>query len=401
MDRLEITPRQNWSAQIEALGFDFYNLDGIPYWHESAYYKFSAAEIDMIEEAANTMHGMFLAAADRIVNEKLFPLMGIDPAVGKLIAESWERKDAAVYGRFDFLYDGKGPPKLLEYNADTPSSLFEASIVQWNWREQVFPKSDQFNSIHESLVARWGNLLVGRWLDNGKGQNIADMIYVTTAEGGPAAKEDVCTVQYMGALATEAGFKMKYLPVQALGRSNNGTGPFLTDLDETPIRRLFKLYPWEWLFADAPDWVTGTMGNVEWIEPMWKMMLSNKGILPVLWEMFPEHENLLPAYRSPTAFNDGTRFVAKPMLGREGANITIREGDNVIAQTKGSYGSDTKLPGHGTMVYQKFFEGASFGTARPNLGVWMANDTACGMGIREDDTLIVGNRSRFVPHTFE
>ena len=47
------------------------------------------------------------------------------------IAASWKRRDASLYGRFDLRYDGQGPAKLLEYNADTPTSLFETAVFQW------------------------------------------------------------------------------------------------------------------------------------------------------------------------------------------------------------------------------------------------------------------------------
>jgi glutathionylspermidine synthase len=383
MKRIAIEPRPNWSAEIEALGFDFYHAEGIPYWHESAYYEFTSDEIDLIEAAANTVHGLCLQAIERIIGERLYPFLGISPEVGKLIAKSWEDRVPCVYGRFDFLYDGSEAPKLLEYNADTPSSLFEASIVQWNWREQVFPNADQFNSIHEHLVERWRQLLVGRWLDDGRGNNVADRLYVTTAAPNP---EDEHTVQYMGQTAIEAGYKVKYLPIQELGW--NGTN--LTDIDETAIRQIFKLYPWEWLVAESIDKITAS-GSL-WLEPMWKMLLSNKGILPILWDMFPEHENLLPAYRDPAKFGN-SRYVAKPMLGREGQNITVQEGSTIIAASKGTYGD-------GVFVYQGFYEGSVHDGMRPNLGVWMVNDTSCGMGVREDDKLIVSNGSRFVPHIF-
>lgn len=402
MERINIAPRANWSTQIESLGFDFYHIEGIPYWHESSYYKFSSGEIDMIEAAANDLHQLCLRAIERIVSERLYPLIGIDAAVGKLITKSWERRDPAVYGRFDLLYDGSGPPKMLEYNADTPSSLFEASIVQWNWREQVFPNADQFNSVHESLIERWKKLLVGRWLDDGKGGNAADRIVLTTAAPHP---EDEHTVQYMGVLAEEAGFKTKYLPIQEIGWNNPTTddprvGYAYVDMEGNVIRQLFKLYPWEWLMNEQADNIIKTFENMFWIEPTWKMLLSNKGILPILWDMFPEHENLLPAYRTPTSFGDRP-YVQKPLLGREGANITIREGNKVLQQTEGTYGGDSNLPGHGIYVYQGFGESQIFeGKIRPNLGVWMANDHACGMGVREDDSLVVANGSRFVPHIF-
>lgn len=381
MERIKIEPRPNWSMEIEKVGFDFYHIDGIPYWHESAYYRFTAAEIDMIEAAANTVHKLCLRAIERIVSERLYPLMGIDPDVGKLIAESWEKAEPAIYGRFDFLYDGEGPPKLLEYNADTPTSLFEASIVQWNWREQRFPRADQFNSIHEHLVERWRRLLVGRY------DALTTPLYVTTATPMP---EDEHTVQYIGSCAEEAGWKMKFLPIQQIGW--NGYG--FTDLDETVMRYVFKLYPWEWLMRDDFGKNIKPSGSL-WLEPMWKMLLSNKGILPILWQMFPEHENLLPAYRDPADLRDaGVRYVRKPALGREGQNVQILEGTRIISQNEGIY--DT-----GPFIYQQFGTGANFDGITPNLGVWMVNDEACGMGIREDDGLIVANGSRFVPHIFE
>ena len=60
----------------------------------------------------------------------------------------------SIYGRFDLRYDGAGPAKLLEYNADTPTTLLEASILQWNWLKDTHEGDDQWNSLHEKLVER-------------------------------------------------------------------------------------------------------------------------------------------------------------------------------------------------------------------------------------------------------
>jgi glutathionylspermidine synthase len=381
MERITIDPRPNWSSEIEKLGFDFYLMDGIPYWTENAYYHFAAAEIDEIEAAANKVHRLCIYAVQRIIDERLFPLLGIEPELVPLIAESWDRKDPAIYGRFDMMYDGKSPPKLLEYNADTPTSLFEASIVQWNWREQRFPKSDQFNSIHEHLVARWQNLLVGR--------RNADRLYVTTATPMP---EDEATVQYIGRTAEDAGYKVKFLPIQEIGWHDDGLNAFV-DLDGTAMRQIFKLYPWEWLMRDDFGAHIRGSGSV-WLEPAWKMLLSNKGLLPILWDMFPEHENLLPAFREPSPLQ-GKPMVRKPLLGREGNNIGIYDpAGHVLAETDGRYAE-------GSFVYQAYAEPPEFSGCRANLGVWMVHDEACGMGVREDNGLIISNSSRFVPHTFD
>src|SRR5271169_3741076 len=226
VERLNIEPRPNWTKEVETLGFDFYKQDGVPYWGEDAYYRFTAAEVDIIEAAANKLHKLCLYAVQRIVDMRLFPLLGIDPEIGRLITESWERREPAVYGRFDLIYDGTAPPKLLEYNADTPTSLFEASIVQWNWREQRFPKADQFNSIHESLVARWRSFLVGR--------RNADRLHVTCATPMP---EDETTVQYIGATAQEAGYRVAD-PGSRLGRGAQTVRRSRRRADPDPVQAL-------------------------------------------------------------------------------------------------------------------------------------------------------------------
>lgn len=379
MERIAISPRQNWAKEIEALGFDFYKTEGTPYWYESAYYRFCARQVDQIEAAANSLHDLYLQAVDHVVSHRLYPLMGISPAAGKLIEESWRRKDPTIYGRFDLMYDGEGPPKLLEYNADTPTSLFEASIVQWQWREQTFPRDDQFNSIHEGLVARWQSLLVGQ-----RGPN---RLHVTCITPMP---EDEATVGYMGATAVEAGHEVKFLPIQDIGWDMESA--IFRDMEDKHIQNLFKLYPWEWLLNEEFGDNIGP-SRTRMIEPAWKMLLANKHMLTILWELFPGHENLLASYSAPDA-SLGSTYVRKPVLGREGSNVQIIRDGSLIASSDGPYAD-------GDYIYQEYAPPPCFqGSFYPNLGVWMINGTCHGMGIREDDSLIIGNMSRFVPHVF-
>lgn len=159
------------------------------------------------------------------------------------------------------------------------------------------------------------------------------------------------------------------------------------------MRQAFKLYPWEWMFREGFGTNIIKSGG-RWWEPPWKMVLSNKGILPILWEMYPEHPNLLPTYRDPGPLK-GQAMVRKPILGREGCNIEIFGADgSTMISTSGPYDN-------AGYIYQAYAETPIFSGSRPNLGIWMVGDTACGMGVREDNGLIVSNRSRFVPHVFE
>jgi glutathionylspermidine synthase len=121
------------------------------------------------------------------------------------------------------------------------------------------------------------------------------------------------------------------------------------------------------------------------------MLLSNKGLLPILWELYPDHPNLLPAYDCAEPL--GARYVSKPKLSREGANIAWIEGGVVVEETLGGYGAEGR-------VYQAPAPIPDFGGNHPVCGVWIVDHEPAGLGIREDSRRITSNLSRFVPHFF-
>jgi glutathionylspermidine synthase-like protein len=229
----------------------------------------------------------------------------------------WEQEPPAIYGRFDLAYDGKNPPKLLEYNADTSTSLLEAAVVQWYWLQDVFPKADQFNSIHERLVAKWKELK----------DYLKMPLYLTNMD----TTEDTITVAYMRDTAEQAGLTCKSILVEEIGWDQDQN--YFVDLDLKPIRSLFKLYPWEWLLADEfGEHTLMTYGETQWVEPIWKMVLSNKGILAILWEMHPNHPNLLETYFDSPRWM--STYAKKPLLAREGANITLTTSSGTVGPTE-------------------------------------------------------------------
>ena len=113
------------------------------------------------------------------------------------------------------------------------------------------------------------------------------------------------------------------------------------------------------------------------------MILSNKAILAILWEMYPDHPNLLPSFFS--APHTSVPFVEKPFFSREGEGIVV----------------DTHFAGpKRRVIYQKYCELPGFSGNYPVIGSWIIGSSAAGMGIREDTTPITNNLSRFVPHLF-
>lgn len=374
MRREHSLPRDGWVQTIESQGMAFHRTAhpehlSRPYWDESVHYTFEMDEVLSIEEDVEELHRMCLQAADHIVKTGRYELLGIDEKIAPAIEASWKRKDPHVYGRFDLRYDGTGPAKLLEYNADTPTCLVEASVIQWFWKEDLFPKDDQWNSIHERLIDRWKEIpfrtgpLHFAWSDLDE------------------STEDAMTVAYLQETAEQAGH-----PGVALSMADIGwDGENFLDLDENEIKTLCKLYPWEWIVSEpfGPH-----IDETDWVEPIWKMLLSNKALLVVLWELFPGHKNLLPAYLGDP--HDLSSYIKKPLLGREGGNMEIVT-PGFSERTGGEYGAEG-------FIYQEFASLPEFEGEYPVLGAWVVADESAGLGIRETAGLITDDTSSFVPH---
>ncbi len=372
MRRHRRQPRPAWRDQVEEIGLTYHTHDEGPYWDESACYEFDAAQIDRLERAARELHHRCIDAAGQVIARGWWDRLAIPGAAIPAILRSWERDDFSLYGRFDLAFDGRTPPKLLEYNADTPTALVEAAVAQWFWLQDTHPDADQFNSLHERLIEAWR-----RWAGT--------TIHFSAVRDNP---EDEQTVLYLRDTCLQAGVATAAVHIEDLGW--DASRRRFIDLELRPVTHCFKLYPWEWLWAEefgahlAHD-------SVQWIEPPWKMLLSNKGLLPVLWELFPGHPNLLPAYDTAAALPE--RHVRKPKLSREGANVTWFEGGTAVEETGGDYG-------HEGFVYQAAAELPEFEGHRPVCGVWIVDHEPAGLGIREDTRRITGNLSRFVPHFF-
>jgi len=254
--------------------------------------------------------------------------------------------------------------------------LLESAVVQWYWLQDRFPKADQFNSIHERLIAKWKELK----------DYVASPVHFAALD----EIEDIITVTYMQDTADQAGLRTKRILVPDIGW--DGDQGCFVDLDQKVIKTIFKLYPWEMMLKDEfGSHAIETIDRVQWMEPIWKMMFSNKALLAILWELYPGHANLLEAHLN----HPGTmrEYVKKPLLGREGANITLKTESGEIS-TSGPY-----CDGH--YVYQGVAPIPEIKSRYPVIGSWVIDGEAAGMGIRESNTIITDNLSRFIPHRFE
>ncbi|TKC03565.1 glutathionylspermidine synthase family protein [Pedobacter cryotolerans] len=373
MERIKISTRNNWQAAVENLGFGFHSTD-VPYWDESVYYKFSEREINKIEKATAELWDMCLNAVQYVIDKKLYAKFHIPEWIIPDLEKSWDNDLPSIYGRLDLAYKN-GEIKLLEFNADTPTSLYEAGIVQWFWLQDFDKEKDQFNSIHEKLIAYWSELK--KHLHQGK-------LHFTCIKD---SLEDLTTVEYLRDCAIQAGIETKLVFIDDIGWDFNGQ--FFVDADDEQIRNIFKLYPYEWLLnEDFGKNLTVDLTNTLWIEPLWKMILSNKAILPILWEIYPHHPYLLKTYFDK---GDLVDYAKKPILSREGSNIELFKDGRSLEKTDGEYGEEG-------FIYQDLFELPDFDGNYPLIGSWIIGQMPAGIGVREANRLITDNKSRFVPH---
>ncbi|MFG6081477.1 glutathionylspermidine synthase family protein [Paracoccus litorisediminis] len=406
MRKLTLPERPGWRIEAERLGFTFADMGGEPYWDETSAYQFSLREIEAeLEAPATELHAMCREAVDvALQSEEWMDRLAIPPEHRDFIADSWTRREPELYGRFDLAYAGNGPAKLLEYNADTPTSLYESASFQWLWFEQqqelgvLGHDADQFNGIHEALVDRFAQIFA-------KGE---DVHFAADAQN----PEDYATVETLAWAAREAGLGAHFTDLAQIGLTEQGQ---FADDQSRVIGSLFKLYPWEDMLRD--DFAAHLQpSGTRFVEPPWKAILSNKGLLPLLWQMFPGHPNLLPAFfldDVQEALNGGSPapqvsaaftaaapqlaagHVTKPIFSREGAGVTIHESGHVTAQvTDDSYS-------HHPMIVQALATLPEFDGFHPVIGAWIVGEQCCGIGLREDRARITHNLSRFKPHFIE
>ncbi|MEM9300770.1 MAG: glutathionylspermidine synthase family protein [Pseudomonadota bacterium] len=384
MERCPTAERPDWRRRAEEFGFGFHTMYGEPYWDETAYYRFTLDEIEgALEDPTEELHELCLDAVARVViDEERLRQFRIPEPYWDWIRASWEAREPSLYSRLDFAYAPGAPAKLLENNADTPTSLYESGFWQWLWLEdkiqsgELPPESDQFNSVQEKLIARFQMLAAKR---------PGTLLHVACCRD---TDEDRGTVQYLQDCAADAGVATRFVYIEDIGE---GIGGELTDDEDQVITWLFKLYPWEFMLRERYGELLPAAG-VDWLEPPWKAIVSNKAILPLLWELHPDHPNLLPAYFDGDSRIGGlTDFVRKPIFAREGCNVSVVRDGAVVYESDGPYGEEG-------FVVQALHALPTFKGRHTLVGSWLIDDEPAGLSIREDDSAITQDLSRYLPH---
>ena len=356
LSRKQETPRYNWKETFNEIGFPFADYPGVPsdtgfgmydsYWNEKASYQVHPFGRWMLESAAFQIHSMCLEAANEVIaSDELLEKFEIPRDLWDAIRISWNARQTDIGGRMDLLWDGSTPPKLAEYNADTPTVLIESSVAQENWFQEVYGSPGegklnnkneftQFNAIKSAMEEAFKRIK--------RKSPKASIIFTTNGRSVESEfLEERSTSIFMQNCAKLAGLPTEFVEIEALDEPNifesllkaasSGSGLQHSGGDgSTTDEPLFiwKLYPYEWLIQERLGLALTNYdflhGNLQWLEPPWKLVLSSKAMLAYLWEKHQGHPNLLPTYwdfdqvHKVQQSNKEDGWVAKPRFGREG-----------------------------------------------------------------------------------
>jgi glutathionylspermidine synthase len=382
------------NSYLESIGFTWHtDLDNSSYIADK-FVVLNESEAEKFYEATNELYDMFVEAAQFVIDNNLFHELDIPFNLVDIVKKSWEDDvHWHLYGRFDLAggIDGK-PIKLIEFNADTPTSLFEISIIQWAMLKfNGLDEASQFNSIYEALGDNFRRIITL----NGDIEKFDEYyeklnwkILFSSIKGNI---EEEHTTKLLQHIASEVGFETEFAFVDEVIFSDDGIIK-----DDELFEFWFKLIPWEDIAIEEGELalrLTELIENQKVIifNPAYTLLFQSKGIMKILWDLFPNHPLLLETSFEPL---QSKKQVEKMCFGREGANVAIINSDNSLdIKTEGVY--ENFKP-----IYQEYVEfpkdedGNSY-----QAGVFYAYE-ACGLGFRKGGK-ILDNMSKFVGHIVE
>lgn len=381
------------TQQLEELGFTWHTDSDSSRYISDGLVNITQKEAEAYYKAVNELYDMYAEAAEYVIQNNLFFELGIPFNLIETIKKSWENDvHWHIYGRFDLAggLDNR-PIKLLEFNADTPTSLFESALLQWALlKENGLNDERQFNNIYNAIKENFKRLIT--LFDDTDGfDKLYDgwKILFSSIHGND---EEEATTKLLQQIATDAGFNTGFEYLQNVKFDDEG----IYDRDDNRYEYWFKLYPWEDIAIDEPELAT-TLSNIIQnqsaiiLNPAYTLLFQSKGMLKILYDLFPDSPYLLKSSFEPL---EGVKHVEKPVFGREGANIKIIDSNGAILNKQdGPYDNYKK-------VYQEYVElNMDEEEAKYQAGVFFAYE-ACGLSFRKGGE-ILDNMSKFVGHVIE
>ncbi|MEA3374213.1 MAG: glutathionylspermidine synthase family protein [Campylobacterota bacterium] len=375
--------------QLQAAGYSWHTSENGSAFVTDQIVNVTATEAEAYYHAANELYDMYVEAADHVIENNLFFELGIPVSLIETIKKSWDNDvHWHIYGRFDFAGGIAGKPiKLLGFNADTPTDLFETAIVQWELlRHNNIDEDQQFNAIYDALTNNLRRLIT-LFDDPEQFESLYDgwKILFSSHEG---SDEEETTAKFLHQIAQDAGFKAGFEFLQNVKFDEEG----IFDTHDEQYEYWFKRYPWEEISTDEPELAVllgSIMNNQNAIilNPAYTMLFESKGMMKILNDLYPDSPYLLETSLEPI---NGAQ-VERRMFSRNGANTRILSADgSETAATDGDYANYKPL-------YQEYVELPTDSDGNHYKAELFFAYEACGLGFRRGGK-ILDETSKFVGH---
>ena len=377
------------SPAVRGLGWDWAIEDACQNYVAREAVQLPEADAETLLQAADTLYDMLVQAIPDPIPDEFLQQLAIPANLWAAVRHSWDdERHWHLYGRFDLALTADGP-KLLEFNADTATSLPETAVVQWASLVAAgqSEESQQANGLFEGLDDQFRHW---RTLNNDRQATLL-LVYL------PDSAEDEANCAVLAEAARTAGFADIYTcPADdmrvTVDGADRGVWAETVPGQWQKFDFLFKLVPWEILAEEEPDLTADltqllVTRDVVVANPAYALLFQSKGLLAHLWTAFPHHPLLLETSLQPLAGH----HVRKPFFGREGQNVAEIQADGQPGPAvPGEFAEQPQL-------YQRWAELPTDAQGRRyQAGVFWAGE-ACAIGFRREAGLIT-NLSEFVPH---
>ncbi|MFA9373728.1 MAG: glutathionylspermidine synthase family protein [Poseidonibacter sp.] len=389
MNLLKLEPLTD--EYLESIGFVWHTDEDNSSYISNEVVEVTESEANTYYEACNDLYDMFCEAGEYVIENDLFHEINIPFNLVETIKDSWENDvHWHLYSRFDLAggIDGK-PIKLIEFNADTPTSLFETAIIQWALlKANGLDESSQFNNLYDALKDNFKRIItLDSDIENFE-EYYKDLGWKILFSSISGSSEDVNTTRLLQHIASEAGFNTDFEVIENVEFADEGIFA-----NEQSFEFWFKLIPWEDIAIDESELALILADIIKEkkaiiFNPAYTLMFQSKGFMKILWDLYPNHPLLLETSFEPL---EGKKQVEKRCFGREGANTKIiNEDGSIDVETSGDY------EGH-KAIYQEYVElNTDENGVTYQAGVFYAYE-ACALGFRRGEK-ILNNTSKFVGH---
>lgn len=306
--------------------------------------------------------GAIIGKAVRIARqggEELFRELGLPEATWRAVRIAVSEGQPTVVGRFDFAWTDEGL-KMLEFNADTPTSIVEAFHVNGRICAE-YGMADPNEGMAAHIGEAFREAAEAYRLDGYR----TDSIVFSALDWH---EEDAGTTRYVMRQSGLAGARFAAL---ADLRVYGDRLCLLRDGEHEPIDLLYRLHALEKLAEDrdTDGYPTGAHvldmiaeRKLAILNPPSALIAQTKALQALIWNLYEagqfyaeEEREAIRAYMLPTylenRFEGRCAYVTKPILGREGGGVTLYEADGTFLERDGE-----TLYWEQPMIYQQRVE---------------------------------------------